>query len=132
MQDDRITIRFDRVLGQKIRALAKRRGLSVAEYCRLMCLLEVVNDVPDSHLVNQQLKETMADMQAFAQRDRAAQLPVLREAVDAVEKLREASKSATTWLLAVTRAVDAYTRQKGGRPDASAGHAGGDDPPVEG
>jgi hypothetical protein len=125
---DRITIRFDRSLGKKIRELAKRRGMTTSEYCRMMCLLEVLNDQPDNRLVNAQLKDTLADLQSFAQSDPQAQLPVLREAMEAVEKMREASKSATTWLLAVARAVDAYTNQKGAHPDASAGDAGGVDP----
>jgi hypothetical protein len=130
---DRITIRFDWSLGKKIRALAKRRGLTVAEYCRMMCLLEVINDEPDTRLVEQQLKDTLADVEAFARLEVEAQMPVLREAVDAVDKLREASKTATTWLLAVARAVDAYGRQKGERGDVSSErHASGLDTLDEG
>jgi hypothetical protein len=42
--DDRITIGFEPPLGRQIRALARRRGLTVAAYCRLMCSLEVMGE----------------------------------------------------------------------------------------
>jgi len=132
MKDDRITIRFDPALGRKIRDLAKRRGLSVSDYCRLMCSLEVMDDPPKQPFdpVNPQLKETLADTQAFAQLGPQAQLPALRQAVDAVLKLDEATKQAVTWVLAVARAMDAYINQTGraGRGlNASSGYTGGAD-----
>jgi hypothetical protein len=122
-KDDRITIRFDRVLGRKIRALAQRRGLSVAEYCRLMCCLEVLNDDPDQPytLVQQQLKETLSEVEAFAQQDPQDQAVTLHRNLEAIAKLREATKKvneaadqALTWLYAIGRASDAYTRQHTG------------------
>jgi hypothetical protein len=123
----RITIRFDPVVERKIRELAKRRGLSVADYCRMMCMLEIVNEDPDqpATLVQQQLKETMSEMETFAQLDPQDQVAMMRHSLDAITAAKKAADKAFTWLYALASASDAYTRQKGERPDASPGHAGG-------
>jgi hypothetical protein len=122
---DRITIRFDRVVGRKIRALAKRRGLSVAAYCKLMCSLEILNDDPDLPVdVRQQFKEVLGDIESFGQLDPQRQVDVMRRSLDAITAVRKAADQAFTWMNALVRASDAFTRQKGARPDASA-DAGG-------
>jgi hypothetical protein len=123
---DRITIRFDPALGKKIRALAKRKGLAVADYCRLMCSLEVLNEEPEHPftLVQQQLKETLGDVEAFAQQEPQHQAAVMRRCLDALTAARKAEEQAIAWLQAVARASDAFTRQKGARSDASPGDAG--------
>jgi hypothetical protein len=131
-QYDRITIRFDRTVGRKVRALAKRRGLSMAEYCRMMCSLEILNDDPDLPIdVHQQLKEVLADTERFGQADPQSQVNVLRRTLDTITALRAAADEATTWLTALTRASYAYTRarQTGGRPDARSSDEGDPDPP---
>jgi hypothetical protein len=121
-KEDRITIRFDRALGKKIRALAAQRGLSVAEYCRLMCCLEILNAEPDQpvSLVQQQLKETLAEVETFGQLDPQHQVDVMRRSLETVATMRQATDQLFTWLNALVRASDAYTRQKGGRADAGA------------
>jgi hypothetical protein len=130
-KDDRITIRFDPAIGKKIRALAKARGLSVADYCRLMCTLEVLNDQPEQpfSLVHQQLKETLSEVESFGRLEPQDQVDAMRRSLDAITKVKEAADQAFTWLNAVARASDAYTRQKGARADASSGHARSTDTP---
>jgi hypothetical protein len=115
--DDRITIRFDRALGKKIRALAKRRGLSVAEYCRLMCSLEVLIEEPDqpATLVQQQMKETLTEMEHFGHLDPQHQAALLRRSLEVFTAARNAVNEGLTWLTALIRASDAFTRHRSGR-----------------
>jgi hypothetical protein len=119
-KEDRITIRFDRALGKKIRALAAQRGLSVAEYCRLMCCLEILHEEPGHPftVVQQQLKETLSEVETFGQLEPQHQVDVMRRSLETVTAMRQATNQLFTWLNALVRASDAYTRQKGGGGDA--------------
>jgi hypothetical protein len=133
-KSDRITIRFDPVIGRKIRALAQQRGLSVADYCRTMCMLEVLNEPPERPftLVQQQLKETLVDVETFGQLDPQDQVDVIRRSLDAVTTVKKAADKAFTWLYAVARASDALTKnQKGDRVNARPGNAGDPDTPDD-
>jgi hypothetical protein len=132
-KSDRITIRFDPVIGRKIRALAKRRGLSVADYCRTMCMLEVLNEEPDQPftLVQQQLKETLSEVETFTQLDPHDQVAMMRRSLDAITTAKKAADKAFTWLYALASASDASTRQKGARHDASPGDEGDPDTPDQ-
>jgi hypothetical protein len=115
---ERITIRFDRKVGRKIRAMAERRGLSMAEYCRMMCSLEILNEDPDVPLdVYQGLKDALVETEHFAQAPQQSQVDVLRHTLDTIIAVRNAADEAMTWLTALTRASDAYARarQPGGR-----------------
>jgi hypothetical protein len=128
---DRITIRFPPVIGAKIRALAKEQGLSVADYCRAKCMLDIVNEEPHHAFTRNEyaLKDTMAEMQHFAELDPQRQADVLRRSLEAITTVKKAADKAFTWLYAVASASDALTTQKGGRAHARRGHAGDPDTP---
>jgi hypothetical protein len=127
---DRITIRFPPLIGRKIRALAKAQGMSVADYCRAKCMVDIVNDEPHPSftVAQQQFKETMADMETFAQLDPKDQADVLRRSLEAVATVKKSADKAFTWLYALATASDALTNQKGGPQDARAGDEGGTRP----
>jgi hypothetical protein len=130
---DRIMIRFDPALGKKIRALAKRRNLTVTEYCRLMCCVEILNDDPDMPVaVLQQLKEVLADTERFTQFDPQEQVEAMRRGLNAIEAVQKAAKEAMTWMNALVRASDAYSRarQTGGPQDARSRDEGDTNTPA--
>jgi hypothetical protein len=105
--------------------------LSVAEYCRLMCCLEILHEEPDHPftMLHQQLKETLSDIETVGQLNPASQVDFMRRGLETVTAMRKAADQLFTWLNAFMPASDAYTRQKGGRADASARHEGGHDTP---
>jgi hypothetical protein len=91
-----------------------------------MCCLEILHEEPDHPftVVHQQLKETLSDIEIVGQLDQQRQVDVMRRGLETVTAMRKAADQLFTWLNAFIRASDAYTRQKGGRADASARHAG--------
>lgn len=108
-KDDRITIRFDPALGGKVRSLAKRRGLPVAEYCRLMCCLEIMHD--DGH--HPLFKESLSEGEAGRQIDPPPQVGAIRRSLEAVTTIKTAADQLMTWLSAVDHASEAFCCRPG-------------------
>jgi hypothetical protein len=114
---DRVMIRFDPALGAKIREMARRRGLTMAEYCRTMCSLEVLSEDPAQPfgMVQQQLKEALGEVQTFGELDPQQQGRVLGRTVQALMDVSMTIEQALEWLTALARASDAVTGQRGAR-----------------
>jgi hypothetical protein len=68
------------------------------------------------------------EVETLSRLDPHDQVEMMRRSLDAITTAKKAADKAFTWLYALASASDAYTRQKGARPDASSDEEGPDTP----
>jgi hypothetical protein len=107
MKTKNIVFRVDPGTYRQIEAEAKRRGLTVSSYVRLMATAPLVGaGPPDARPLNQELKDLIAEAHDVRPGDARARLETLKRSIEAVMAAHSVIADTVRWLVNIGQTID--------------------------